>query len=143
MELKDEAMIVPSIDVVFLMEASECNVNQAKKQTLSTLVSALSNELKQMSINSENQRYAIVTFGGANEFSQPKTVTSNGEAFTLAQNIQSYFDHVKSGNGSTDVSTAITAATQLIFKPGAIKIFILSICSKCEFNLLKVNFNIS
>lgn len=131
-------MVIPAVDIVFLMESRSCNVESSQKKLLATLVSSMVNEFKISSI--DHQRFAVVTFGGSNEFEQPKSITSNGHVFTSAQNVQTYFNHLRNGNGTSDVFTAITIASKLIFKPGAVKIFILSLCSKCEFNLLKVRF---
>lgn len=129
-------MVVPAVDVVFLMESKACNVDASKKKLLNALVTSMAAEFKAASI--EHHRYAVVSFGGSNEFEQPRSITSNGHVFTSAQNIQTYFNHLRDGNGTSDVFTTITIASKLIFKPGAVKIFVLSVCSKCEFNLLKV-----
>ena len=126
----------PAVDVVFLMESKSCNVELTQQKLLSSLVSSLTTELKHLSI--DHHRFAVVTFGGSNEFERPRSITSNGQVFTTEQNIQTYFNHIKDGNGTSDVFTAITVASKLIFKPGAVKIFVLVLCSKCEFNLLKV-----
>lgn len=133
--LKDD-MVTPAIDVVFLLESKACNVELTQQNLLSALVTSLTAELKHMSI--DHHRFAVVTFGGSNEFEKPRSVTSNGQVFTTAENVQSYFSHVKNGNGTSDVFTAITTASKLIFKPGAVKMFVLLLCSKCEFNVLKV-----
>lgn len=133
-------MVVPAVDVVFLMESRACNVETSKRNLISSLVSSISSELKLQSI--EHHRFAVVAFGGTEEFAEPRSITSNGHVFTSAQNVKNYFNHLKEGNGASDVFTAITIASKLIFKPGAVKIFVLSLCTKCEFNLLNVrNFN--
>lgn len=129
-------MVIPAVDVVFLMDAKACNVESDKRKLISALITSLTAEFKLSSIN--HVRFAVVTFGGSNEFEKPRSVTSNGHVFTSAQNVQTYFNHLKEGNGTSDVFTTIAIASKLIFKPGAVKIFVLSLCSKCEFNLLKV-----
>lgn len=133
-------MVIPAVDVVFLMESRSCNIETAHKKLLALLVSSIVNEFKIASI--DHQRFAVVTFGGSGEFEQPRSITSNGHVFTSAHNVQSYFNHLKDGNGTSDVFTAITIASKLIFKPGSVKIFVLSLCSKCEVNLLKVKINL-
>lgn len=135
MELKED-QIIPAVDVVFLVESRSCNVEQPKKTLLSSLASTIASEFKRASI--DQHRFAVVTFGGSKELAQPRSITSNGHVFTSAENVESYFDHLKDGEGTSDVFTAITIASKLIFRPGAIKIFVLSLCSKCEFNSLKV-----
>lgn len=137
-ELKDN-VLTPSVDVVFLMEAKSCNVEFIQHNLMSTLMTAMSSEFEHLSI--DQHRYAVVTFGGSNEFDQPRSVTSSGQVFASAKDSGLYFKHLKAGNGSSDVFTAITVASKLIFKPGATKIFVLFICSTCEFNLLKVSKN--
>lgn len=134
-EIKDD-LVIPAVDVVFLIESRTCNVEETQKKLLTSLVSSITTEFKAASI--DHHRFAVVTFGGSNEFAQPRSITSNGHVFTSAKNIKSYFNHVRDGNGTSDVFTAITIASKLVFKPGAVKIFILSLCSKCEFNILKV-----
>lgn len=129
-------MVVPAVDVVFLIESRPCNMERSKKALMLSLVSSLASEFKHVSI--DHQRFAVVTFGGSDEFSQPRSITSNGNVFTSAQNIPAYFNHLREGEGTSDVFTAITSASKLIFKPGAVKIFVLSLCSKCEFNMMKV-----
>lgn len=132
-------MVVPAVDVVFITELESCNTETSKKQLLNTLVSAMVNEFKLSSI--EHHRFAVVTYGGSEEFEKPRSITSNGNVFTSAQNINNYFNHIRNGTGTGDVFTAITIASKLIFKPGAVKVFVLSLCTKCDFNLLKVGFS--
>lgn len=133
----NEGDLQPVVDVVFLMESKDCNVASTRKKMLSNFVTSLTKELKVLSI--EEVRFAVVAFGGVNEFEKAKTITSNGKVFTDAKNIQSYFDHIKSSDGkNSDVFSAVTRASELIFKPGAVKIFVLSLCSECQLNLLKV-----
>lgn len=131
-------MVVPAVDVVFLMETRACNVEASKKNLLKTLSSSISSELKLQSI--DRVRFAVIAFGGSNEFKEPRSVTSNGKVFTTARNVETYFNHLRDGNGTSDVFTAITMASKLIFEPGAVKIFVLSLCTKCEVNLLNVRF---
>lgn len=126
------------------MEAHSCNTNSLKKNLLSTFVTSLKTEMKLNSI--DEVRFAVVSFGGTKEFGKAKTITSNGKVFTDVENIQSYINHIESGGNETinaDVSTAITKASELIFKPGAVKIFILSLCSECELHTFKVRYHIS
>lgn len=94
----------------------------------------MSTEFKNQSIDA---KYSVFGYGAA-EFENPQSVTLNGEVFTTQQHIKRYFNHLKKGNGTSDVFTALTIASKTIFRPGSIKIFILSLCSKCEYNFLKV-----
>lgn len=119
------------------MESKLCNVNVAKKKLLSTLVSTIVTEFKDFSI--ADPRFGVVAFGGSKEFQRPRSITLDGHVFTNEKNVQLYFDHLKDGNSTTDVFTALTIASKIVFKPGAAKIFVLSLCTKCEFNSMKVN----
>ena len=135
-KLKDESF-KPTADIVFLAEAKDCNTDTFKKSILRTLVSSIATEFKHNSIN--DVQFSLMSFGGSNEFMHPEIVTSNGKIFTTAQDIYSYFDHIKASNQSSmDVLTAITKASKLIFRPGALKIFVLSLCGNCEIDSLKV-----
>lgn len=134
--LKDES-VQPAADVVFIAEAKPCNTETFKKKMLRTFVTSLTADFKRILI--DDVQFALMTFGGINEFANPESVTTNGQVFTSADNIYSYFDHIQPNNESTsDVLTAITKASKMIFRPGAIKIFILSLCGDCEMDLLKV-----
>lgn len=104
---------------------------------LRPLVTSITTEFKLNSVN--DVQFSVMSFGGVNEFEHPESVTSNGQLFTSAQNIYSYFDHIKPANqSSTDVLTAITKASKLVFRPGALKIFVLTLCGSCEMDSLKV-----
>lgn len=129
-------MIIPSVDVVFIMEMGACNTDTYKRNLLSALINSMGNEFKQKSI--EDHRFSVVTYGGLGPFSKPSSVTSNGNVFTNAQSVISYFNHVKNETGDIDVFTAVASATKLVFKPGSMKIFVLSLCTKCKSNLFEV-----
>lgn len=119
------------------MESKSCNAEASRKLMLNTFVSSLTKELKAHSIN--EVRFAVMTFGGSGEYEKPKSITSDGRVFTDARNIQAYFDHVEADKGTkSDVFSVVTKASELIFKPGAVKVFVLSLCSECQLNLLKV-----
>ena len=127
--------MAPSVDVVFIMEAGACNNNAAKKTFFNSLVSSMVTEFKYLSLES---RFAVLLFGGTQEFEKPRSFTTDGHVFTDDKKINVYFEHLRDGNSTGDVFTALTIASKLVFKPGAAKLFILSLCTKCEFNSLKV-----
>lgn len=83
-------------------------------------------------------KFAVVAFGGSGELENPQIVSHNGEVFTTSSNIRRFLNHLKEGNGTSDVFTALTIASKIIFRSGSAKIFVLSLCSKCEYNFLKV-----
>jgi hypothetical protein len=120
------------------MEAKECNANQIKKSLFNSLVTSISDEFKQLSY--ENIRFSVMVFG-SEYFQKPRSLTTiDGKVFTSHENVHLFFDRVKEGNGTTDVFTSLTIASKLVFAPGAHKVFILSLCSKCEFNSMKVKY---
>lgn len=131
--LKEEHL-TPAVDLVFVVESRSCNLGVVKKKLFSALVAETVKEFKDLSVM--EHRYSVVTFGGEEK---PRSITLDGHVFTDEKNIQLYFNHLKDANGSSvDVFTALTIASKLVFKPGASKIFVLSLCSRCEFNSLKV-----
>lgn len=125
--------MTPAVDIVFVMESRSCNIGALKQKLFSILVAETVKELKNVSIM--DPRYAVVSFGGQQK---PRAITLDGHVFTTETNIHQYLNHMKDENGTNDVFTALTIASKLVFKPGASKIFVLSLCSKCEFNSLKV-----
>lgn len=127
-EMKKEDLPM-STDVVFIVEAKECNGDLRKKKNLDTFVSILDKELS--SLGFVETRYALVTFGGRGVFNEPRSIISNGEIFTSNQNFPSYFDNLPIGNGSSDIFEALNFASRLIFRPGVSKTFILLPCSNC------------
>lgn len=136
-ELKED-FLKPTVDVVFLIESKSCNMVQSKRNLYSHLASSISNEMKNQSIN---VKYAVIAFGGAGAVENPQIISHNGEIFTSNVNLRRFVNHLKEGNGTSDVFTALTTASKIIFRPGSAKIFILSLCSKCEYNFLKVSLN--
>jgi hypothetical protein len=123
-------------DIVFITEL--CHINVAKKKLFSTLISSLVTEFKLLSVT--NPRFAVVPFGGSKEFKKPRSITINGHVFTEEDKIRLCFEHLKEENSTGDVLSALAVASKLVFKPGAVKIFVLSLCSKCNYNSLKVIF---
>lgn len=86
------------------------------------------------------RRFAVVAFGGDAPFDRPNSIVYRNEIFTAANHIRHYFDHIRTGNGSrtADVSHAIKVASDLVFRPGASKTFILLPCSQCNVSDMKV-----
>lgn len=90
-------------------------------------------------------RFAVVAFGGDAPFDRPNSIVYRNEIFSNVNNIRHYFDHIRTGNGSqpTDVSHAIKVASDLVFRPGASKTFILLPCSQCNISEMRVSFALS
>lgn len=83
--------------------------------------------------------YSIVAFGGAPPFDSPRSIVYKNEVFTDYRNIRNYFKHIKtSASNHSDIFEAIHMASNLIYRPGATKTFILLPCSQCNSTLMKV-----
>ncbi|GAB0088507.1 uncharacterized protein DMENIID0001_029540 [Sergentomyia squamirostris] len=123
--------LIQSSDIVFIVEAKECNKNLLTQKSLSSVVNALQKEFVEAGIN--DNRYAIIAFGGDVPFDKPRSIVVNNAVFADAKNIFPYFDHITTGNGTNnDIFQAISVAAKLIFRPGVSKTFILLPCSECK-----------
>lgn len=149
--------ITKSTDIVFIVEAKECNENIKVNKSLDALISLLHKELEKSGI--KNNRYSLVVFGGNGIYEEPRSVVLNNEIFGTQQTIPTYFDNIPIGkptrakninivtinqflgvNGSSDIFEALNFATKLVFRPGVSKTFILLPCSDCSSsNMKKVN----
>ena len=88
----------------------------------------------------EISRYAVVAFGGVEPFENAHSVVYNNDIFTDSHQIRHHFDHIKTGNGNnSDISRAIKVASELVFRPGASKTFILMPCSNCNVSGMHVS----
>ncbi|XP_055713060.1 uncharacterized protein LOC129807664 isoform X2 [Phlebotomus papatasi] len=123
--------VAQSTDVVFIVEAKECNKNLLTTKSLSSVVNALQKEFLDAGIT--DNRYSVVAFGGDIPFDKPRSIVVNNEVFTEAKNLPAFFDYIESGNGTNkDIFQAISVAAKLIFRPGVSKTFILLPCSECK-----------
>lgn len=85
----------------------------------------------------------MVSYGGDAPFDIPSSIVYRNQIFSNGSNIKHYFEHIKPGNGtSTDVSHAIKVASDLVFRPGASKTFILLPCSNCNTSDIRVRNNL-
>ncbi|PSN49824.1 hypothetical protein C0J52_08839 [Blattella germanica] len=109
-----EGNAVPqSTDVVFIIEAKECNKNIKDRRNIDALNSMLFKELTEMKLMSSS-------------------IVINNNVFTGPQMLSHYFDNIPIGNGSADIFGAIRYASKLLFRPGVSKTFILLPCSNCD-----------
>lgn len=82
---------------------------------------------------SSDNRYSVVAFGGAAPFEDAHSIVYNNDIFTDSNHIRHHFEHIKTSNtNSSDISRAIKVASELVFRPGASKTFILMPCSNCN-----------
>lgn len=75
----------------------------------------------------------MVTFGGEAPFDNAHSIVYKNKVFADSKQIRHHFDHIKTGrSNSSDISRAIKKATELVFRAGASKTFILMPCSHCN-----------
>jgi hypothetical protein len=84
-----------SADVVFIIEAKECNKNLKARKNFDLLIEHLHKELTDYHLS--DNRYAVVTFGGDGVFDEPRSLIVNSKIFGDAQQIITYFDSVPTG----------------------------------------------
>ncbi|XP_034937258.1 uncharacterized protein Apoltp [Chelonus insularis] len=129
---KLEMSSVPnSTDVVFIVEAKLCNINIRQNRSIDLLVTQLNKELNENGL--KDNRWSLVIFGGDGVFDKPRSLILGSQIFTNdTSRFVDYFDNIPSGFGSQDVFAAIGFASQLVFRAGVSKTFILLPCSHCE-----------
>ncbi|XP_031778090.1 uncharacterized protein LOC100118388 isoform X3 [Nasonia vitripennis] len=129
---KLEGEAVPSsADVIFIVEAKECNRGLRRSRGVDQLVAHISRELGEAGLR-EN-RWSLVTFGGDGVHEAPRSLILDNEVFARdAARFADYFEHIPVGDGSQDVFEAIRFAAQLVFRAGVSKTFVLMPCSHCE-----------
>lgn len=77
--------------------------------------------------------YAVVAFGGIAPFDSPRSIYYGNSVFTRDyRKLEEYFAHIDTKNETnSDILQAISTASQLDFRPGVSKTFILLSCSNC------------
>lgn len=74
-----------------------------------------------------------MAYGGLPPFEDANAIVYSNEIFADSHNIRHHFDHIRTNNGSvSDISRAIKTASELVFRPGASKTFILMPCNNCS-----------
>lgn len=133
--------IVHTTDVVFIVEAKECNRNLNVAKSMPSLISALSEELQANGL--QNNQFAVISFGGEKPFDKPRPVVYNNRVFDDSSHLLNRFEHIQvSEKGSNrDIFQAISVAANLVFRPGASKTFILLPCSNCAQNDMKFDYS--
>jgi len=119
-----------SSDIVFIVEAKECNRNIKHKRNMDSLISLMLKELTDLKITSN--RFAVVVFGGNGVLDKPRSIVINGNIFTEPQFLPQYFENIPTGNGSADIFGAVRYAAKLLFRTGVSKTFILLPCTNCD-----------
>ncbi|XP_053697453.1 uncharacterized protein LOC128744450 [Sabethes cyaneus] len=137
--MKDKE-IPQTADVVFIVEAKECNRNITTAKSIITMVQSLHKEFLERNIT--NNRYSVVSFGGESPFDKPRSVIVNDNVFVSHEFIEPFFNHIAAGEGTNDdIFEAITVASKLVFRPGVSKTFILLPCSKCASSSMKLDYS--
>lgn len=127
----ESATVPQSTDVVFIVEAKSCNQDIKLNSSVELLVTQLNKELNDRSLT--GNRWSLVVFGGDGVHDQPRSIALDGQIFTKnVGRFVDYFDYVPVGSGSQDIFAAIGFASQLVFRAGVSKTFILIPCSHCE-----------
>lgn len=127
----EDDTVPQSADIVFLIEAKNCNRDVKLNSSMELLITQLNKELNDQNLT-EN-RWSLVVFGGDGVYDKPRSIILDGQIFTKnVPRFVDYFDYVPIGNGNHDIFAAIGFASQLVFRPGVSKTFILMPCSHCD-----------
>ena len=133
------ASIPRSTDVVFILEAKECNNDVRKNRSLDYLIAQINKELNDQHL--VNNRWSLVIFGGDGVYDQPRSLILDSQIFAKSPlHFIEYFDNIPVGNGNQDIFAAIGFASKLVFRPGVSKTFILLPCTHCELENQSVSF---
>ncbi|XP_032670099.1 uncharacterized protein LOC116843644 isoform X1 [Odontomachus brunneus] len=127
----ENATVPQSTDVVFIVEAKSCNRDIKLNSSMEMLITQLNKELNDKGLI--GNRWSLVVFGGDGVYDQPRSIVLDGQIFTKnVGRFIDYFDYMSIGSGSQDIFAAIGFASQLVFRGGVSKTFILIPCSHCE-----------
>uniref|UniRef100_A0A1B6DM97 VWFD domain-containing protein n=1 Tax=Clastoptera arizonana TaxID=38151 RepID=A0A1B6DM97_9HEMI len=129
-----------STDIVFIIEAKECNKEISEKRHLPVFLSILTKELQLLGI--ENSRFALVTFGGDGLFNRPNNILMDNHAFADSKIFLDALKNIEIGNGDGDIFAAIKYASKMQFRIGASTVFILLPCSSCDISNQTVDFSV-
>ncbi|XP_073994094.1 apolipoprotein lipid transfer particle isoform X2 [Rhodnius prolixus] len=132
--------VLQSSDIIFIVEAKSCNEYMRERRIVSTFVSILTKELQAMGL--DDNRYAVVTFGGNGIYDEPRNIFINNQIFTHGKDLSRYFEKIPSGNGNSDIFGALRFASKLQFRPGVSKTFILMPCSDCDTSSMTVEYGV-
>ncbi|XP_025406452.1 uncharacterized protein LOC112680523 [Sipha flava] len=119
-----------SADIVFIVEAKECNRNLTEKRNVHTLLTIMVKELHDVGMT--GNRFSAVFFGGDGIFDEPHSIVVNNQVFTSQTLFLQYLNNIQIGDGNSDVFNAIKFASKLQFRMGHSIIFILIPCSSCD-----------
>lgn len=129
-EMKGED-VPKSTDVVFIVEAKQCNKDLNTERSMGSLVNMVESELQAVGL--KDNKYAVVAFGGESPFDVARPVIFDNKVFSDVASLPNKFAHIQvSQHGlNRDIFHALSVASNLNFRPGASKTFILLPCSDC------------
>nr|CAD7407930.1 unnamed protein product [Timema cristinae] len=99
-----------STDIVFIVEAKDCNKNILEKRNMASLLTVLSKELIAANIkeNSEGKvmiriptRFSLVVFGGDGVLDLPRSIVVGNNVFSEVQQFLHYFENIPTGPSTT------------------------------------------
>lgn len=127
----EDTSVLKSTDIVFIVEAKDCNRDIRKNRSLDYLINQINKELNDQQFI--DNRWSLVVFGGNGVFDQPRSLILDSQIFTKnSLRFVDYFNNIPVGNGNQDIFAALGFASQLVFRPGVSKTLILMPCTHCE-----------
>ncbi|XP_043224104.1 uncharacterized protein LOC122382611 isoform X2 [Amphibalanus amphitrite] len=128
----------PATEVVFIVEAKQCNANATHERSLNYMARSLNMNLRREGF--ATTRFAVIAFGGSGVLNEPRVMTVDGHIFNSAKKVPEAFDQIKPGSGGRDVFGALRRAAMLPFTPGVSRTFILLPCSPCEATEMSIDY---
>ncbi|XP_064626174.1 apolipophorins-like [Lineus longissimus] len=119
-----------SADVVFVVEEKRCNVDAATK--LADMGVQIDNALKAQGL--QNNRFAVVGFGGQGVHNFDQTHTTEGKLFNDARKLHLAINSLdfQQDGPNMDMLRAVKFATNYPFRTGVSKNVIILPCSECQ-----------
>nr|CAD7442595.1 unnamed protein product [Timema bartmani] len=96
-----------STDIVFIVEAKDCNKNILENRNMASLLTVLSKEL--ITANIKENRFSLVVFGGDGVFDLPRSIVVSNNVFSEVQQFLHYFENIPTGKRQSHFSLSITA----------------------------------
>nr|CAD7461833.1 unnamed protein product [Timema tahoe] len=96
-----------STDIVFIVEAKDCNKNVLENRNMASLLTVLSKEL--ITANIKENRFSLVVFGGDGVFDLPRSIVVSNNVFSEVQQFLHYFENIPTGKRQSHFSLSITA----------------------------------
>ncbi|CAK1589696.1 unnamed protein product [Parnassius mnemosyne] len=127
-----------STDVVFVIEAEQCNKNIRKAKNIDLFIEAFDSKLQGSGFS--DNRYAVVAYGGRGELRRPRALYVRNCLFADAVAVPAHFDafHVEKGDGAggggaeADVFAALRFASALPLRAAAPRALLLLPCARCR-----------